>query len=199
MSKEIRIPIQKRSIEKRKKIIDTASKIFNDKGYLNTTTAEIAKEAGLATGSVYAYFKDKKDIFIEVLKLYSNSIYNNTVHNLSKIKDKNDLVSLVDIIVNSVFENHSFSPRFHQEITMLACTDTYIRDCYNEHQKIQIDKYMEKLSLYTSSFSNIKEKLFLMYCMIDTMCHEIIYNKKSNFNKDILITECKSFLIKMLQ
>ncbi|WP_242949545.1 TetR/AcrR family transcriptional regulator [Clostridium pasteurianum] len=79
MSKGIRIPVQKRSIEKRKKIIDTATKIFNDKGYLNTTTAEIAKEAGLATGSVYAYFKDKKDIFVEVLKLYSNSIYNNTI------------------------------------------------------------------------------------------------------------------------
>ncbi|AJA48584.1 transcriptional regulator, TetR family protein [Clostridium pasteurianum DSM 525 = ATCC 6013] len=199
MSKGIRIPVQKRSIEKRKKIIDTATKIFNDKGYLNTTTAEIAKEAGLATGSVYAYFKDKKDIFVEVLKLYSNSIYNNTIKNLNKIKNKNDLISLVDVIVNSVLENHKFSPRFHQEIAMLACTDTYIKNCYNEHQKIQIDKYMEKLSEYTSSFSNIKEKLFLVYALIEGMCHEVLYNKDSNFNKDILVIECKKFVIKMLK
>ncbi|MFT8313076.1 MAG: TetR/AcrR family transcriptional regulator [Clostridium sp.] len=199
MNREIRIPIQKRSIEKRKKIIDTASKIFNNKGYLDTTTAEIAKEAGLATGSVYAYFKNKKDIFIEVLQLYCSAVYNNTIENLNKIKDKNDLTLLVDTMVNSVLENHKFSPRFHQEITMLACTDDDIREYHHHQQKIQIDKYLEKLSEYTLSFSNKKEKLFLVYSLIEGMCHEIMYNRDSNFHKDTLIKECKEIVKKILQ
>lgn len=199
MNREIRIPIQKRSIEKRKKIIDTASKIFNNKGYLDTTTAEIAKEAGLATGSVYAYFKNKKDIFIEVLQLYSRTVYNNTIANLNKIKDKNDLTLLVDTMVNSVLENHKFSPRFHQEITMLACTDDDIREYHHQQQKIQIDKYLEKLGEYTLSFSNKKEKLFLVYSLIEGMCHEIMYSRDSNFHKDTLIKECKEIVKKILQ
>lgn len=199
MNREIRIPIQKRSIEKRKKIIHTAKKIFNDKGYFNTTTAEIAKEAGLATGSLYAYFKDKKDIFLEVLELYSNDIYNNTIENLNKIKDKNNLTLFVETIINSVIENHKFSPRFHQEITMLACTDKHIRDYHQQQQKIKIDKYLEKLNEYNLDFSNIREKLFLVYSLIEEMCHEIMYNENSKLDKDILIKECNKAVKKILE
>lgn len=199
MNREIRIPVQKRSIEKRKKIIDTAKKIFNDKGYFNTTTAEIAKEAGLATGSLYAYFKDKKDIFLEVSELYSNDIYNNTIENLNKIKDSTDLTVLVETIINSVLENHKFSPKFHQEMTMLAYTDDEVKNYHNQQQEIQINKFMEKLNEYNLNFPNKKERMFLVYSLIEEICHEIMYNEKSNFVKDILIKECTKAVKKILE
>ena len=65
---EIRKPIQKRSIEKKGKIIESGFELICEKGYYNTNTAEIAKNAGVSTGIVYQYFKDKHDIFIEALK-----------------------------------------------------------------------------------------------------------------------------------
>ena len=40
---EIRIPTQKRSIEKRNKIIEKGFELICEKGYYNTNTAEIAK------------------------------------------------------------------------------------------------------------------------------------------------------------
>ena len=72
---EIREPIQKRSIEKKEKIIQAGFELICEKGYYNTNTAEIAKVAGVSTGIVYQYFKDKHDILIEGIKLYSNSIF----------------------------------------------------------------------------------------------------------------------------
>ena len=63
MDKEyVRVPQQKRSIEKKQRIIEAGYSMFIKKGYFDTNTAEIAREAGLSTGSVYAYFSDKKDI-----------------------------------------------------------------------------------------------------------------------------------------
>ena len=56
---EIREPIQKRSIEKKEKIIKSGFELICEKGYYNTNTAEIAKAAGVSTGIVYQYFKDK--------------------------------------------------------------------------------------------------------------------------------------------
>ena len=47
---EIREPIQKRSIEKKEKIIQAGFELICDKGYYNTNTAEIAKSAGVSTG-----------------------------------------------------------------------------------------------------------------------------------------------------
>ena len=40
---EIRKPIQKRSIEKKEKIIESGFELICEKGYYNTNTAEIAK------------------------------------------------------------------------------------------------------------------------------------------------------------
>lgn len=59
-----RIPTQKMSIEKINKIIE--------KGYYNTSTPDIAESAEVSIGIIYQYFNDKKDIFIEGIKQYSN-------------------------------------------------------------------------------------------------------------------------------
>ena len=71
----IREPIQKRSIEKKEKIIQAGFELICQKGYYNTNTAEIAKAAGVSTGIVYSYFKDKHDILIEGIKIYAGEIF----------------------------------------------------------------------------------------------------------------------------
>lgn len=48
-------------------ILDAAIKIFSEKGYSAATTSEIAKEAGIAEGTVFRYFKTKKDILKSVM------------------------------------------------------------------------------------------------------------------------------------
>ena len=61
---EIRQPIKRTSIDKKQKIIKSGLKSnFSEKGYYNTTTVEIAKIAGVSTGIIYNYFKDKKTYF----------------------------------------------------------------------------------------------------------------------------------------
>ena len=50
---EIRKPIQKRSIEKKEKIIKSGFELICKKGFYNTNTAEIAKYAGVSTGIIY--------------------------------------------------------------------------------------------------------------------------------------------------
>ena len=62
---DVRIPIQKRSIEKKQKILTAGFDLFCEKGYYKTNTAEIAKYAGVSTGALYSYFEDKRQIFIE--------------------------------------------------------------------------------------------------------------------------------------
>ena len=49
---EVRIPKQKRSIEKKDAIIKASYTLFCEKGYYKTNTAEIAKMAGVDRKSV---------------------------------------------------------------------------------------------------------------------------------------------------
>lgn len=48
-------------------ILEAAVKIFSDKGYSAATTSEIAREAGVAEGTIFRYFKTKKEILTKVM------------------------------------------------------------------------------------------------------------------------------------
>ena len=49
---DTRIPVQKRSIEKRKRILEAGFQLFCEKGYYKTNTIEIARHAKVSTGTV---------------------------------------------------------------------------------------------------------------------------------------------------
>ncbi len=52
--------------DKREAILRAAIKTFAGKGFFNSKVADIAKEAGVADGTVYLYFKNKDDILHSV-------------------------------------------------------------------------------------------------------------------------------------
>jgi len=52
--------------ETKKRILDAAQKLFARKGYEGTTTRELAHEAGVAEGTIFRHFPNKKAILVEV-------------------------------------------------------------------------------------------------------------------------------------
>ena len=54
---------QRQKIERRDAILSAARKVFAEAGYDGTTIADIAKEAGVAAGTVYLYYASKTDLF----------------------------------------------------------------------------------------------------------------------------------------
>jgi TetR/AcrR family transcriptional regulator, transcriptional repressor for nem operon len=58
----------------RERILFAALKLFAEKGYLSTSVADILKEAGAHSGSLYHFFPTKQDVLIAVLGLYRDGI-----------------------------------------------------------------------------------------------------------------------------
>ncbi len=58
----------KRSGEKYHVLIDSAVKTFARTGYHRTRVADIAREAGVADGTVYIYFENKEDILVSLFQ-----------------------------------------------------------------------------------------------------------------------------------
>ncbi|MGC5324838.1 TetR/AcrR family transcriptional regulator [Brevibacillus sp. SYSU BS000544] len=50
--------------EKQRNILSASIKLFASKGFHATSTSEIAKEAGVAEGTIFRHYKSKKDILI---------------------------------------------------------------------------------------------------------------------------------------
>ena len=66
--------IARKKQEKRKAIMDSAYALFIKKGVSRTSIAEICKNAGVAKGTFYLYFKDKDDILRALTKRISATI-----------------------------------------------------------------------------------------------------------------------------
>ena len=52
--------------DKKKRILESALKLFIEKGIDNTSTSLISKEAGVAAGTLYLYFENKVDLITEL-------------------------------------------------------------------------------------------------------------------------------------
>lgn len=54
--------------EKKPRIVSAAIKVFAEKGFFNARVSEIAREAGVADGTIYLYFANKDDLLIQVFE-----------------------------------------------------------------------------------------------------------------------------------
>ena len=57
-----------RDPDKPQHIIEAAVRVFARKGYYNSRVSDIAREAGIAAGTIYLYFKTKDDILVTLFR-----------------------------------------------------------------------------------------------------------------------------------
>ena len=187
-SNEIREPVQKRYIEKKEKIIKAGFELICEKGYYNTNTAEIAKAAGVSTGIVYQYFKDKHDILVEGIKKYASDIFYPMLNVTTNIKiDKNNLDKILRNMINAFIENHKLSQVAHEEIMSMTHSDKEIAEFFQENEMAMTKNISNVLLKNGFNSSNLDEKVHIAIHLIDDLCHEIVYHKHKDLNYDVMI------------
>jgi len=77
---------------KHQKIIQAAAKVFAEKGFYNSRVSEIAKEANVADGTIYLYFKNKDDILISLFEEEFGRIVDNIKSELSRERNALDKI-----------------------------------------------------------------------------------------------------------
>ena len=57
-----------RKTDKRRQILDAAVEVFAATGFHKSRVSDIAREAGVADGTIYLYFKSKDDVLISIFE-----------------------------------------------------------------------------------------------------------------------------------
>ena len=102
---------------KEKDIIDAAIKVFANDGYHKAKISKVAETAGVATGSVYVYYKNKEDILIQIFeqlwqKLYDEMVVISTNTVLSPAEK---IDAMIDLLFDSFTENRDLAVVFVNE------------------------------------------------------------------------------------
>ncbi|MCC4382808.1 TetR/AcrR family transcriptional regulator [Limosilactobacillus reuteri] len=139
----------------KKKVLTTALKLFANNGFHATTTAKIAKQAGVSEGTIYKYFSSKDDLLAKLLQPILMEIKNNFFSNLD---DKTNLPSLISFIVTDrihfIEVNFDFIRLIFQEILTGQLTDKSYQDFFSGN-----DGVLVKLKKLQGQFPEINPKL----------------------------------------
>ena len=66
---------KRKNNDKYHRILEAAIKVFAEQGFFQSTVSQIAKEAGVADGTIYLYFKNKDDILVHFFSYKAKLIF----------------------------------------------------------------------------------------------------------------------------
>lgn len=187
---DVRMPTQQRSIEKRERIIKYGFELMCNEGFHNVNSKDIAKYAGVSTGIIYQYFNDKRDIFIEGVKNYSNNITFPMLDVLTDIKlEKDNLDEVIRKIIKEFVKNHTMSKKAHEELMAMSHLDKDVRKIFTDNEIAMSERIVNYLKDSGFILNNIHEKVHIIIGIVDNYCHEIVYHKHDILNYDLMEDE----------
>src|SRR5512147_1659035 len=80
-------PTHRKANGKYEAILRAAIKVFAGSGFFNSKVADVAREAGVADGTVYLYFKNKDDILASIFNQYMDKALTDGRARLAEIND----------------------------------------------------------------------------------------------------------------
>ena len=183
---EIREPVQKRSIETKDKIIEAGFDLICHDGFYNTNTSKIAKKAGVSTGIVYQYFKDKRDIFLAGLDKYADDIFYPMIDMPDISLNKSNLPTIMKDMINKYINNHKLSQIAHEEITAMTHSDKDVAYYFHKKDMEMTKRFSNILVENNFKINNMDEKVHVVIGLIDNLCHEIVYHKHKELDYDLM-------------
>lgn len=216
MNKIPRLPRQNRSIQTREKLIIAAIELFSQKGFHSTNSKEIAEKSGVAIGSFYAYFKDKKELFIEAYKYYASLIEKELSINADSSAQKlnpgewkavwknypttGDNRKKLKAIITKLMEVHNYYPGFPREITVMRLLDPDIKEVIDDHEKKDIMSMTDFLRSIAddSRINDINIAATIIFRTLEVIIHETLTIVKSSDERERIITEMSDMLYRYL-
>lgn len=198
MPKTIREPQQERSIDKKNRIITAGYELFSENGYYNTNTVQIAKRAGVSTGIVYGYFRDKKDILREVTSLYMDKVTKPILDQFDNLKAPFDARDFVSRIVELVIRAHGENAGIHEALHSLTHTDPEISALFIRLEDDLTLNIADRLTRLDVLKKDAKEKVHFAMDILQSFAHEYVYDHHEYINYDrlkMLVTDSVVALI----
>lgn len=171
-----RKPVQKRGIETREKIIRAAMRLFNEKGYHKTNAIDIARRAGMATGTFYSYFNDKKEVLLEVIRIFYAEVLAKMLGASAGIgfavTDGRDFVRAM---IRAFYQAHEIHPRLHREVSAMILLDRDVEKANQAEEKKVIGQMALLMREYRDLIGerDFEAAAYMVFRVSDDIIHHV--------------------------
>ncbi|BCG57560.1 TetR/AcrR family transcriptional regulator [Paenibacillus sp. URB8-2] len=174
-----RTPRQDRSIKTKDAIVQAAAKLFSEKGYHRTNTKQIAAAARVSTGSFYSYFTDKRDVFLDVLKIHSEAMQAHVDSTVAQLgTHPSDKRVIISHMIDSLIQSHAPYISFHRELSLLQLSDEVIKEVMESQYDLGRRKTLEflKLSEHELRASDLEAAAVVVFESVSSVVDRIVFS-----------------------
>ena len=182
-------------VSKESKLLDTAYKLFTQKGIKNTSIQEIVDNADIGKGTFYLYFKDKYELRDVLIYRKSNKLFNDA-YKESKKQSFNTLtdqmIFIIDYVINKLNKNQLLLKFISKNLSWGLFNET-ISKVYNisndENENGIYSLFLKGIKEYNIKIENPEVTLFMIIELAGATCFNSILYKEP-----VSIDEFKPYL-----
>lgn len=130
----------------KEKIIEESIKLFEKKGFTQTSIQDIVESQGVTKGTFYYYFQSKEQLLMDIHLMYINDILNHQqrILNNEKKSCKEKLKEIVMLVINHIDKQGSAARIFYREVINL--NPEHITEVLEKRDlfRIQLEKLIEE-------------------------------------------------------
>lgn len=178
--------MQQRSIDKKTKIIKAGLDLFCDKGFYKTNTVQIAKAAGVSTGTVYSYFKDKKDIYIASFEYFLDSYLRPLLDEIENLPKPVDTQVLIDKCLHLFVSLYINSKQTINELGLMQQSCPEIMQHFAAYEDMILSALVKAIDSPHANPENLTEKMYLLYTLTDILGQEHAFHYHENIDLKVL-------------
>ncbi|MFW6082292.1 MAG: TetR/AcrR family transcriptional regulator [Desulfosalsimonas sp.] len=105
-------------------ILNAAIKVFAEQGFHQATISQVAREAGVADGTIYLYFKNKADILSNFFSYRTRLVFDRFREAVDKADNaESKLRSLIELHLEEFQKDRDMAVVFQREALLARCVD----------------------------------------------------------------------------
>lgn len=185
--------------EKENRLLNTAFKLFTEKGLKETSIQEIVDNASVAKGTFYLYFKDKYEIRDILIVKKSQKLFSDALKSLRKnyISDFSDsIIYIINYVIDELTKNPLLLKFISKNLSWGVFSKTVLTlyDKSTEQEDSVYDLFIKESEKSNIEFNNPEVTLFMIIELVGSTCFNSILYKEP-----LPIEEYKPYLYRTIR
>jgi len=137
--------------ENRRKLIDAAREVFAAKGYHVATVSDITRKAGLAKGTFYLYFEEKKEIYYDLVRTFLQHVKDIGQSVQGEVKTPQEFFTRCEQAAGELLrvfiEHHGLARLAYRESGLDSELEKMLREFYRDIARVEADNIRKGIEL----------------------------------------------------
>lgn len=175
-AKSTRLPRQARSQRTKERILAAATKLFCERGFFQTTTNEIAAEAGLSIGSLYSYFVDREEILEDIAVGFDSNLRKALEEISAEVADcRSDFQLWLRLVIGRSVELRAGSLELYNELISVGRQVPRVAEILEGQRRAEKGIILQYLNANAGELrvGDLDAASFVVYSLIDSVIRSL--------------------------